>query len=88
MNILACGALAEELQALKNHNRWDGLNIRCLPAHYHQTPGKIPAAVAKAIEQLRELNDAPILVAYGDCGTAGKLDELLDAEAYEETLDD
>ncbi len=83
MNILACGALAEELLALKRLNRWDELNIRCLPAHYHQTPQKIPAAVARAIEQLREQNDRPTLVAYGDCGTAGKLDEVLDKYGVE-----
>lgn len=78
MNILACGALAEELLALKKINRWDDLVVRCLPAHYHQTPEKIPAAVASAIEQLREQDsEAEILVAYGDCGTGGKLDEVL-----------
>ena len=83
MNILACGALAEELLALKRINRWEELNIRCLPAHYHQTPDKIPPAVARAIKQLRERNDEPIFVAYGDCGTGGKLDEVLQQHGVE-----
>ena len=83
MNILACGALAEELLALKKINRWEALNIRCLPAHYHQTPEKIPPAVDRAIQKIRELGDAPIFVAYGDCGTAGKLDEVLERHGVE-----
>lgn len=80
MNILACGALANELMALKHLNAWDDLNIRCLPAHYHQTPHKIPDAVKKAIDDIRQHSDADILVAYGDCGTGGRLDAVL-AEA-------
>ena len=85
MNILACGALAQELVALKRLNHWDKLEIRCLPAHYHQTPQRIPGAVREAIESIRGENSEPILVAYGDCGTAGKLDEIL-AEAGVERL--
>lgn len=85
MNVLACGALAHELIALKQLNDWDHLNVRCLPAHYHQTPQRIPGAVKSAIEEIRGENDDTILVAYGDCGTGGKLDEVL-AEAGVERL--
>jgi len=77
MNILACGALANELIALKRLNHWQSMNITCLPAHYHQTPQKIPAAVADAIEKIRQQNNDDILVAYGDCGTGGQLDKVL-----------
>ncbi len=78
MNILACGALANELVALKKLNDWQSIKIKCLPAHYHQTPQKIPQAVKKAIEDIRRENNNKILVAYGDCGTGGKLDEVLE----------
>jgi hypothetical protein len=78
MNILACGALANELVALKKLNDWQSIKIKCLPAHYHQTPQKIPQAVKKAIEDIRRENKNKILVAYGDCGTGGKLDEVLE----------
>lgn len=78
MNILACGALANELVALKQLNGWENIKIKCLPAHYHQTPQKIPQAVKKAIEDIRRENNNKILVAYGDCGTGGKLDEVLE----------
>ena len=77
MNIVACGALANELIALKNLNGWDHIQLSCLPAHYHQTPRRIPAAVRNAIENIRQQSDEPVLVAYGDCGTGGKLDEVL-----------
>jgi len=83
MNILACGALANELIALKRLNHWHSFNITCLPAHYHQTPHKIPAAVATAIKKIRQQNDEDILVAYGDCGTGGKLDRVLEAAGVE-----
>ena len=85
MNIIACGALAHELVALKQLNGWMHLNVSCLPAHYHITPQRIPGAVRTAINDVRAENDDPILVAYGDCGTAGKLDEVL-AEAGVERL--
>lgn len=85
MNIIACGALATELMALKQLNAWDHLQISCLPAHYHNTPQRIPLAVKSTIEKIRKQNNRPILVAYGDCGTGGKLDEVL-AEAGAERL--
>jgi hypothetical protein len=85
MNVIACGALAHELIALKQLNGWAHMNVSCLPAHYHITPQRIPGAVKAAIEAIRAKNDDPILVAYGDCGTAGKLDEVL-AEAGVERL--
>ena len=83
MNILACGALANELVALKQLNHWHEWNIVCLPAHYHQTPQKIPAAVKLAIEKIRQQNNDEIFVAYGDCGTGGRLDALLEEVGLE-----
>ncbi|MDQ7051216.1 MAG: DUF1638 domain-containing protein [Enterobacterales bacterium] len=77
INIIACGALAKELMALKSINHWQNLSISCLPAKYHNTPALIPAAVEKKILQIKANNDAQILVAYGDCGTAGVLDKVL-----------
>ncbi len=88
MNVLACGALANELMALKKLNHWpdDGhnrLNVTCLSASYHLTPQQIPAAVKAAIEKIRSQNDDEILVAYGDCGTGGLLDKVLDEAGVE-----
>ncbi len=83
MNILACGALANELVALKQLNHWNDWNIVCLPAHYHQTPQKIPMAVKTAIGKIRQQNNNEIFVAYGDCGTGGRLDTVLEEAGVE-----
>jgi len=83
MNVIACGALAHELLALKQLNGWAHLHVSCLPAHYHLTPQRIPGAVKSAIEEIRNKNDDPILVAYGDCGTGGRLDKVLEETGAE-----
>ncbi len=77
MLMIACGAIANELVAIKKLNRWQALKIECLPAELHNTPGRIPDAVRKKLAQAREAHEA-IFVAYADCGTAGKLDAVLD----------
>ncbi|MEE9447355.1 MAG: DUF1638 domain-containing protein [Arenicellales bacterium] len=78
LNILACGALANELIALKKLNGWNEMNVTCLPAHYHQTPDKIPQAVEVAIDKIHAKNNHDILIAYGDCGTGGRLDSVIE----------
>lgn len=83
MNVIACGALAHELLALKQLNGWEHFHVTCLPAHYHLTPQRIPEAVRSAIEEIRNKNDETILVAYGDCGTGGRLDKVLDEAGVE-----
>ena len=78
VNVIACGALANELVALKALNNWDHFNIDCLPAKYHSTPALIPDAVRQKIQSIQSKNDGQILVAYGDCGTGGLLDVVLE----------
>ena len=70
--LLACGALARELIDLRDANRWDHLDLHCLPAILHNTPDRIPAAVRTAVEKHRDAYDT-ILVVYADCGTGGML---------------
>ncbi len=77
INIIACGALAKELLAIKSLNHWQQMNIICIPAKYHQTPKLIPEAVREKIQQIQSKNDGKIFVAYGDCGTGGLLDLVL-----------
>lgn len=78
VNIIACGALANELVALKSLNDWQHFNIDCIPAKYHSTPNLIPDAVREKITQIREKNNGEILIAYGDCGTGGELDRIIE----------
>ena len=70
--LLACGALAREILALKALNNWTHMDLRCLPAKLHMNPEKITPAVVAAIEAERD-NYEQIYVVYADCGTAGEL---------------
>ena len=71
--LLACGALAHEIVALKAANGWDHLELACLPAILHNHPDRITDAVRKAVETHRDRFD-DIFVAYADCGTGGQLE--------------
>ena len=68
--VIACGALAREIVALRRANGWLHLDVQCLPAELHNTPQRITAAVREKIRANRD-RYATILVAYGDCGTGG-----------------
>ncbi|SHG25298.1 DUF1638 domain-containing protein [Cognatishimia maritima] len=70
--LLACGALAREILALKEANGWDHMVLTCLPAIYHIRPEKIPEAVREVVTRERGNYD-DIFVVYADCGTGGLL---------------
>lgn len=80
--VIACGALAREIAALRRANAWPHLDVRCLPAELHNRPERIPDAVRDAIRAGRD-RYATIFVAYGDCGTGGLLDVVLAEEGVE-----
>jgi hypothetical protein len=72
--LLACGALAHEILALKRANGWSHMDLHCLPAILHNTPEKITPAVIAAVEKHRAAYDR-IFVVYADCGTGGALQD-------------
>lgn len=72
--LIACGALAHEILALKRMNGWDHLDLQCLPANLHLWPDRIPAAVEQAVTDHRAAYDSMFIV-YADCGTGGLLQE-------------
>jgi Protein of unknown function (DUF1638) len=80
--IIACGALVREIQFLMAANGFSAVDLQALPATYHNRPEKIAPAVAGRIEAARG-RYARIFVAYGDCGTGGALDRLLEKEGIE-----
>ena len=80
--IVACGALARELVQLKDLNRWDHVTITCLPASLHSRPERIAEAVRTRIRAKRATFDH-VLCLYGDCGTGGDLDRVLEEEGIE-----
>ncbi len=79
MLIIACGALAHEVTALREANAWAALDVRCLPPELHNRPERIPGAVRDLIRVSRP-HYKSIFVAYGDCGTGGLLDQVLREE--------
>ncbi|MGH6962091.1 MAG: DUF1638 domain-containing protein [Dongiaceae bacterium] len=80
--LIACGALAREILAVIEHHGWRHLAVTCLPAHYHNTPERIPEAVRARIRENRGRYER-ICVVYGDCGTGGLLDAVLAEEGVE-----
>ena len=70
--LIACGALAHEILALKRINGWDHLDLTCLPANLHLWPDRIPAAVEAAVLEHRASYD-DVFIVYADCGTGGLL---------------
>ncbi|MCG3267640.1 DUF1638 domain-containing protein [Yoonia sp. I 8.24] len=75
--LIACGALAREIIALRKGNGWDHLDLQCLPAIYHNHPEKITPAVREIVTQNRAQYDR-IFVVYADCGTGGGLQAACD----------
>jgi Protein of unknown function (DUF1638) len=80
--LIACGALAREVLAVIRMNRWSHLDLVCLPAHLHNRPERIPEAVRAKIRAHRQSYQR-IVVLYGDCGTGGTLDRVLEEEGVE-----
>ena len=80
--VIACGALAREITALKRASGWAALDVSCLPPELHNRPERIPAAVRAAIIEARARYQQ-IFVAYADCGTGGALDRVLAEEGVE-----
>lgn len=76
--LIVCGALAREVLALKKKYDWD-VDLLGVPAQLHNHPNRIPVGVQKRIEEAQRTHNRTIVV-YGDCGTSGKLDELLETE--------
>ena len=80
--LIACGALAREIVDLIEMNQWPAFDVACLPAKWHNTPQLIAPGVAEKIRQSRQ-RYKKIFVLYGDCGTGGDLDRVLEAEGVE-----
>ena len=74
--VIGCGALARELLDVVGRNRLDHIRVECLPAILHNRPEKIPGAVRARLERASGYDQ--VYVAYGDCGTGGMLDAVLD----------
>ena len=80
--VIACGALAREITALKDSNGWDHLDLASIDAWLHNRPEKIADRLRSKIRQFRK-SYSRIFVAYADCGTGGGIDKVLMEEGVE-----
>lgn len=80
--VIACGALAQEITALKARYAWDHLDLKCIDAKLHNRPAKIPARLREKI-RLNKANYDNIFVAYADCGTGGEIDKIIEEEGIQ-----
>jgi hypothetical protein len=75
--LIACGALAHEILALKAANGWGHMDLQSLPAKLHLWPERIIPAVEAAVDEARGRYET-IFVVYADCGTGGLLQAACD----------
>jgi hypothetical protein len=75
--VITCSAVAREVNNIKKLGAWAQMDLQSITADLHVTPEKIPQAVADKIDKARDSYDH-IFVAYGDCGTGGALDKVLE----------
>ena len=80
--IIACGALAKEIVFLQKQLGLKA-DLQCLPADFHNRPSKIIPGLKTILDE-RASSYRRILIGYGDCGTGGGLDRLL--EHYPSTM--
>jgi len=80
--VIACGALAREIRALRRNYGWRYLHLKCLDPLLHNRPDRIADRLREAIERHRSHYNK-IFVGYADCGTAGAIDKIIDAYGIE-----
>jgi hypothetical protein len=79
--VIACGALARELEALTRD--LPGVDVEYLAATLHNRPERITDAVVARVRAARARGHERVLAAYMDCGTGGLLDAALAREGVE-----
>jgi hypothetical protein len=74
--ILACGALARDAAAIVRERGWRA-DVHGVSSDLHMTPLEIAPAVEAKLRALTPAYDR-VVVLYGDCGTGGRLDAVLE----------
>jgi hypothetical protein len=74
--VIACGALALDVRRISRKRGWP-VEVHPVPALLHNHPEKIAGEVEAVIKRLDGRYDR-IGIAYGDCGTYGDLDAMLE----------
>jgi hypothetical protein len=73
---IACGAVALDTAALVERHGWDA-DVHGISSDLHMTPLDIGPAVDRKLRDLVPRYER-VIVVYGDCGTGGRLDEVLE----------
>lgn len=73
---VACGAVALDVAALVERHGWDA-DVHGISSELHMTPLDIAPAVDRKLRALVP-RYARVIVVYGDCGTGGRLDAVLE----------
>lgn len=73
--VLACGAIVNEVRDVIARRGWT-VDVHGLPASYHLYPKQIAPAVEAKLAALDRYER--VVVVYGDCGTFGALDRVLE----------
>jgi hypothetical protein len=76
IGVIACGALALDVRRIARKRGWP-VEVHPMPALLHNRPERIAGEVHAVIERLNASCER-LVVAYGDCGTYGELDSVLD----------
>ncbi|MFN3615446.1 MAG: DUF1638 domain-containing protein, partial [Rubrimonas sp.] len=81
--MIACGALARELAALRRLNGWDAVDIECLPARLHNRPERLPEALRARARVARARGYGRIVAVFGACGAGGHIAAVCAEEGVE-----
>ena len=73
---VACGAVALDTKAIVDARGWDA-DVHGISSDLHMTPLEIAPAVEAKLADLTQRYDH-VIVVYGDCGTGGRLDKVLE----------
>jgi Protein of unknown function (DUF1638) len=74
--LVICGALGSEVKTMVERNHWEA-DIHGLSALLHLYPSRIVSELTAKLRELKPRYER-VVVVYGDCGTAGRLDPVLD----------
>jgi hypothetical protein len=74
--LVICGALGREVKEIADRRGWD-VDIHGLSALLHLYPKRIVEELGDKLRALRPRYER-LVVVYGDCGTAGRLDPILE----------
>lgn len=73
--LVICGALGREVKEIADRRGWD-VDIHGLSAYLHLYPKRIVSELEAKLRELKPRYER-LVVVYGDCGTAGRLDPVL-----------